>query len=394
MNAAEHDPSQPHLLSVVHAVPTTTAELGGMARMIPALCSALAGAAVSVRFVTLNLDAAFEPNILPRDPRVGVNCVDGWASKPLRMMFSRSLRPTLVRELQETNLLHSHGVWQPVNHDMAVAAKRTGRPHILSPHGMLQGGALRYKQLKKKLAWWIYQAKDLKEVRAFHAASPAEAQALRELGLDQPIAVIPVGVDLPPAQPRPYGTRRALFLSRVNPTKGPLILLRAWHRAKSVSRNWRLTIAGNDENDHLQEVRKLAEQLGLEVDFPGLVADDAKWSLYRSADLFVLPTLTENFGIVIAEALASGVPVVTTKGAPWPEIVQHRCGWWTEVDEDAFATALQAALETPAETLAEMGARGQALVQDRFSWPRVAEKMKGFYQWILHGGPAPEWVQT
>jgi len=113
------------------------------------------------------------------------------------------------------------------------------------------------------------------------------------------------------------------------------------------------------------------------------VDGDAKWNLLNSADVFVLPSHTENFGIVVAEALACEVPVITTKSTPWQELEEHNCGWWIEDTLPALTEAMETTLAMSREELAILGRRGKALVEDRYTWKSVAKKMRGVYSSVL-----------
>jgi len=129
-------------------------------------------------------------------------------------------------------------------------------------------------------------------------------------------------------------------------------------------------------------------------DFTGSVSDQDKWQLYNSADLFVLPSHTENFGIVIAEALATGVPVITTKGTPWAELEAHDCGWWIDIGVDPLVRALTEAMNLPPEERYAMGRRGRQLVELNYSWDTIGKEMLAVYEWVLGGGGAPGCVIT
>jgi glycosyltransferase involved in cell wall biosynthesis len=186
-----------------------------------------------------------------------------------------------------------------------------------------------------------------------------------------------------------------LFLSRVHPIKGLPLLLEAMAVERQRLRDWRLVIAGPDAVGHRHELAQQAERLGVSdmIEFVGLVADEKeKRGLLGSADLFVLPTHTENFGIVIAEALACGVPVVTTQGAPWRELEEHGCGWWVPVSARAIADALVDAATRPAAELRAMGERGRALVRSRYVWSIVAERSLVLYKWLRGDTARPDFV--
>lgn len=243
----------------------------------------------------------------------------------------------------------------------------------------------------------LYQKRDLAGATLLHAASNAEANNIRALGFKQPIAVIPNGVECPAysiPSPRQRSQRHALFLSRIHPNKGLSNLVAAWARVRPSG--WRLTIVGPDENGHRAEVERAVRASGLtkDVTFVGPVTDQDKWSVYKQADLFVLPTFSENFGVVIAEALASGLPVITTKGAPWQQLNTNECGWWIDIGVEPLIKALKEATELPGEQLVAMGQKGRMLIEQQYTWPPIAEKMRSVYEWMLTGGAPPACVLT
>ena len=290
------------------------------------------------------------------------------------------------------DLVHDHGLWLPTNHAAALAARRQRVPYVVSARGMLEPWARRHRRLKKALAWWAYQRRDLASAAVLHATAASEAENLRELGLRAPIAVIPNGVEVPETPADLAGlsgrARRALFLSRVHPKKGLPLLLDAWAEVRPAG--WELVVVGPDEGGHRAELAAQAARLEIaEVRFEEAVPDAAKWDLYRGADLFVLPTHSENFGVVVAEALAAGVPALTTVGAPWRELRDHECGWWTEVGVRPIAEALRDATSRSDAERAAMGARGRALVAERYGWDGIAAQMRDVYEWALGQRPSP-----
>ena len=125
----------------------------------------------------------------------------------------------------------------------------------------------------------------------------------------------------------------------------------------------------------------LAASIQIEAPLDG----EAKYEAYRAAHLFLLPTYSENFGVVVAEALAAGTPVITTHGTPWSEVVERACGWWIPVNVDALTAALTEAFGKSDRELASMGTRGAAWVADTFSWQTIAENTLKAYEWVLGG---------
>jgi glycosyltransferase involved in cell wall biosynthesis len=260
---------------------------------------------------------------------------------------------------------------------------------------MLDPWALAHKWFKKKIAWHVYQKRLLNRAVFLHGASEREGRQFKTLRLKPPTALVPYGVSLPPAraerpvQPRP---RIALFVGRIYPVKGLPMLVAAW--AKVRPPGWKLKIVGPDEAGHRAEVESLVRRAKLEADFEftGPLQGGALHEAYEGADLFILPSYTENFGMAIVEAMSHSLPVVTTTGTPWSMLPERGCGWWVAPTVDHIVQALSAATALDDETLRGMGARGRELVASEFSWQQAANKMKQAYQWVLGGGPKPGFV--
>jgi glycosyltransferase involved in cell wall biosynthesis len=143
-------------------------------------------------------------------------------------------------------------------------------------------------------------------------------------------------------------------------------------------------------------MQALAAELRLErFSFDGALTGRAKLDAYSSASVYALPTHAENFGLTVAEALASGTPTIVTKGAPWSGIVANRCGWWIDHGVDPLYDALAEATTLAPAELAEMGVRGRTWVEREFCWDSIADRMLATYEWILAGMPdatTPSWV--
>ena len=188
--------------------------------------------------------------------------------------------------------------------------------------------------------------------------------------------------------------RTLLFLSRIHPTKAIDRLLAAWAQLQTRHPDWRLVIAGRGEVAHVEEVEALAKTLGVDrVEFPGPLFGDAKAQAYSGADLFVLPTHSENFGMVVAEALAHGCPAVVSRGAPWAGLETEGCGWWVDNSVESLVAALDAAMHSPPEQLAAMGLRGRAWMERDYGWAAIGQKMDAAYRWLVNGGERPAWVR-
>lgn len=298
------------------------------------------------------------------------------------------------------DILHTHGLWQHPSWAALAWKKRHGQPHVVSVRGMLEPWAWQHKAWKKRPVWWLWEQRNLQSASLLHATSEQEAQAVRARGLTVPIAIIPNGVELPVEATgglnvegqKSEEKKTALFLSRIHPKKGLPLLFEAW--AKVLPEHWKLNIVGPDEGGYRVELERLVGELGLKdvVRFPGSLTGEAKEQAFRAADVFILPTHSENFGIAVAEAMAHGLPVITTHGAPWKLLEEERCGWWVPVSVDGIAAALDCATRKTSEELGAMGARGRKIAEERFAWDGIASEMISCYRWILGDGPKPECV--
>lgn len=307
---------------------------------------------------------------------------------------------------RDYEILHQHGIWMANSRVTNRWRDTTGRPTVIAPHGTLEIHALQRSVWKKRLAAWAYETRNLHRATCIHATAPAEAHSIRSFGLYQPIAVIPNGVpdtwldsrgdhlrfkrhfDIRPE------TRLLLFLSRLHPMKGLPLLLEAMERLRSKLVGWQLIIVGADENGYQQQLESLAHRLGVAdfIRFLGPLYDTEKRDAYAAADLFVLPTLSENFALVVAEALGAGVPVLTTRSAPWEELESHKAGWWVDANSYAITEALQDATRRSKDELIAMGERGKKLIIRKYTWKQAAEKTLLVYDWLLGHGGCPDFV--
>lgn len=380
-------------LRVVHTINSLRSDHGGPSRSVTALCAALTHQGTRVQIVT------HEPGIGEGDPvapdaPVTVHLAERQASFRTFLPGTTCFEDALTGAVDHETVIHDHGLWLPSNHAASQVSYRAGTPLIISLRGMASAWALRFNGLKKRAAWHLYQRRDVQRASALHATSEAEVEDIRRAGLRQPVALIPNGVTMPErrASQTKRSERTVLFLSRLHPVKGLDNLVQAWAQVRPAG--WRLVLAGPDAGGHRAEIEQAARDLGLadEVTFTGAVSDEEKWTLYHEADLFVLPSFSENFGIVIAEALAAGRPVITTTATPWQDIEAHQCGWWIETGTEPLARALAEATSLSDEQRCAMGARGRTLIEQSYSWTHIAEEMNAVYAWLLRRGDRPECV--
>jgi len=382
---------------VTHVVAGLHPRFGGPSRTVVHLTEALANQpGLNVALVAQSHIG--DPTVAAATERVVRHMVESRSSWALKLGLPVRDELDKMAQSRAPQLIHGHGIWLPVNHWTAHASRRHGVPLIIQPRGMLEPWALKHKAWKKQLAMVLFQRRDLQTARLFVATAESEYDSLRQAGVRQPVAVIPNGVEfqaIPAEKPQhdEATPKTALFLSRVHPKKGLLKLIDAWARVAPMG--WRLKLAGPNEGGHLAEVMGLARQLGIEesVEYVGEVDGAEKAKLYVEADLFVLPTFSENFGVVVAEALAHGLPVITTRGAPWSDLQTYGCGWWVDIGVEPLVRALREAFELGDDERRGMGARGREYVQ-RYNWDEIALQTIEVYRWVLGNGPKPPCVRT
>ena len=374
-------------MRLVHVVPHISEEASGPSYSVPRLCVSLAALGHEVELSCL---AAQGPI-----PGVRLDVHGQW---PVLSRFAVSPSHTLalLRKAEQVDVVHNHSLWSMVNVAAGWVVPGRKAKLVTSPRGTLSAWALGRSRLAKKLLWPL-QRRALEQADLLHATSEVEYREIREQGFKAPVAIIPNGIDLPELiVDRPRAEQRTLlFLGRIHPIKGVDRLLNAWRQLQHLHPGWRLRVVGRGEAGHEREIKELAHSLQLErVDFSGPLYGAEKSKAYFEADVFVLPTHSENFGMVVAEALAHGCPVVVSKEAPWAGVKEERCGWWVEHDVNTLTGGLDAALSESSEALREKGAKGRTWMERDFSWLSVAERMAASYRLIHHGGEPPLCVRT
>lgn len=245
----------------------------------------------------------------------------------------------------------------------------------------------RHYWTRKVPALLLYQKAAIKNADWLHATADSEKENLLKLGYNSKIEVIANGIEVESIEMKKCWERKKeiLFLSRVHVKKGIEFLLEAVAALKDSMKGYNVRIAGEGDAEYIQTLKDKAVSLGIDdmVDFCGGVYGDRKWELFRNADLFVLPTYSENFGIVVAEALACGTPVITTKGTPWEELETYNCGWWTEIGAQATTEALNKFLKLSVSELEMMGKNGRRLVEEKYSSAKMADDMVKLYKKLI-----------
>lgn len=318
---------------------------------------------------------------------------DEWSGPPVTRLSSIGpmifgARAALLR--LDTEIVHTHGLWSPLSAAALAWRRRSGRPTVVSPHGMLDAWALRKSAAKKRLALALYERSHLASAAFVHALNDAEAEAVRALGIRTPIAIMPNGVDSDP--PRPVAPAfmdrpTLLFLGRLTPKKGVSELIAAFGLAAPRLPGWRLALAG--WQDEAADYRAEAAASGADIVFPGPLFGDDKAAAYANASAFVLPSHSEGLPITVLEAWAAKCPVLMTRACNLPE---------------GFINGAAAQIDTEPATMAEVlvrrlsdegwrratGVAGERLVRRAFGWDGIADTFVSLYEYALHGGVRPK----
>jgi glycosyltransferase involved in cell wall biosynthesis len=374
-------------------------DYGGPAYSVPRLCEALAAAGAEAMLLSVARQERDERDAYDRGYRDRRFAWD-YAHLPILgdLRSSRGLSNALREGALSADVIHNHGLWLMPNVRAGEVAAAVRTPLVISPRGMLASAALAFSPWKKRAFWALLQGPPVRGAACIHATSEQEYEEIRDFGLVNPVAIIPNGIDLPePPVPATAGAdieRVVLSLGRIHPKKGLDRLLYAWSKVEPLHPGWRLRIVGTPEIGYDNELRALAAALGLtRVSLEGPIYGEAKTAAYRAADIFVLPSLNENFGLTVAEALAAKTPVISTKGAPWSALEREGCGWWIDHGVEPLAAALGYAMALPREALKAMGDKGPEWMVRDFSWDRIARDMLGVYLWLARGAEPPSSIR-
>lgn len=373
-------------MKICHIVPSLEERHGGPSKSVRALANAIAQTGDEVALLaTDETGDTFAPVAADHAAiRIFPRITPRW------LVRSPALRQHLLNT--PVDCVHHHSLWLLSLRYAAAAARRHDAPLVISPRGMMSGWAYHHRRWRKKLAELLVHPGAFAQTAGWHATSPEEAADIRALGFTQPVCVSPNGVTTPSEAelsaaraswwqlcPATRSRPVALFYSRLHRKKRVRELIELWLTAPRG--DWLLLIAGLPED-------YTADALRAEITARGaaekvFVFDSAGHPPpYAVASLFVLPSHSENFGLVIAEALAAGVPALVTDTTPWTALGPQGCGWC--VPWEKFGEALATALATRPGALSAMGRTGAQWVGRDFSWGKAANLLHEFYRHLVH----------
>lgn len=390
---------------------------GGISSAVRPLCKILDGQDCALHILAPQ-DAFTTEDRQLWDPLV----VDTYATfGPLKSSFGLSRMLSRI----PTDIVHCHGLWHDSQRVALRWQQKTKGCVMISPHGMLDPWALHHSAWKKKLVGAMFCNESLQKAQCLHALCPSEAESIRAVGLENPIAVIPNGVILPIIDSEyrriklaADGRRRVLFLGRIHPKKGLSELLLAWQlllqRRTPEADSWQLIIAGWDDGGHLRGLQKQAIDLGLKwtatsgqdllnndgkIDgaclvFCGPVFGAEKDALLRMVDAFILPSFSEGLPMSVLEAWSYQLPILMTDFCNIPEGFAGGAAIRIIPDAESIAKGLKHLVELSALNLHSVGLNGRKLVEQKFQWQNIAQNMQNVYGWLINGGAKPSCVMV
>lgn len=377
-------------MKILLFVSSLSLKYGGPSRSVPGMAKGLSEAGVDVTLMTLYSDD------------MNIHSLDGTNVKlvSLKKKFDRvEFKRTIIRD--KIDLVQIQSLWNPEYHLMAKICRKMNIPYIITPRGMLEPWSMKQKKWKKNLAMLLYQRFDLNHAACIYTTSDMEAQHIRDLNIKAPCSVIPNGIEINRYPCRDFikkVKKQVLFLSRIHVKKGIEILINAWERIVNDYSDWSLLIVGNGEQSYIDSLKMMINEKNLSnyISIIPPVFGVDKIELYQSSALFVLPSYSENFGMVIAEALSSGVPVITTNNTPWEmlngDAYNNRLGWCIDLSVENLERSLREALSMDFSNLYNMGQQGSAFVKKSLDYKVVADKAKQLYAWLLYGEVKPNYV--
>ena len=293
------------------------------------------------------------------------------------------------------DVMHIHGLWTPWLSRVQHWAQAQGIKVVLSPHGMLAPWAMAHKRWKKMLPWMLYQKRNIRKADVIHVTSAQEERWVRDLGFTNKIIEVPLGTDLPSkTATHDFPVKYVVFVGRIYPVKGLDLLIKAWAQLKTrpEAQGWHAVLVGPNQAGHMEELEALAASLGVttrrgdvagiedaDVTFTGPLYGEAKNEVVRKARLAILPSYTENFGGVVIDALALGVPVLASSKTPWDRLAEAGCGASFEVNADVLVEHCIEWMRRTDTMRSDCGTLGKTLVASRYTWVAVGDKLTAVY---------------
>ncbi|WP_161595219.1 glycosyltransferase [Mariprofundus erugo] len=370
---------------------------GGPPRSIHGLCLALANSGMIVCALT----SAANGNIELPDQIVAANAFNGVKviylprAYPKGYFYCPDMKVYLESIINNFDLVHIHGCWNYMSWMAGHICRKNNVPYIVSPRGMLESEAMKVSAFKKKIAYAILEKRQLNGAAWIHATSLKEESSVKALNITPPVSVIPNGVDLPKGESGCDKQLRArfnisdrgfvlLFVGRLHPIKGLNVLCGGLRLAKKSMSHIRLVLVGDGDEEYVNQLKSQFSDLvsSGHLIFAGHLDGEEKADAFMSANAFSLMSQSENFGLAIAEAMSYGLPVILSKGCPWPQVEDWNAGYWIEPDERVVAESI-CRLGQDMELSKTMGLNAKNHISEYLDWGSVANDVKAVYNKVL-----------
>ena len=364
-------------MKIIHYIPSIDRTAGGTSTYMQVLAKGL-GELAEVHIITHASE----------NPLAMENCMVHYV--PEYNPFKGDWRKSVAEMMEEVrpDIVHVNCCWMPACAAVQRIAQKHGYKVVMTPHGMLEPWIIkRHYWTRKVPALLLYQKAAVRKADCIQSTAESERDNLLKLGYNTNIKVVRLGIDADGIEMKRSRkkTRQILFLSRVHVKKGINFLVEAAAALRSELQGYKILVAGEGDVDYVAEMKRMIADNGLQdiVQLVGGVYGDEKWRLFQSSDFFVLPTHSENFGLAIAESLASGTPVITTVGTPWNDLNSSNSGAWIEIGTQPLVETLRRFLSLSDEELETMGKNGRKLIETKYSAKVMAEEMMEVYQSIV-----------
>jgi glycosyltransferase involved in cell wall biosynthesis len=386
-------------MKILQIVPSISLIYGGPSQMVLGLSRALATAGAEVTILTTdsNGDTGEKPLDVPLGIPIkqkGYEIIYFRCSPFRRYKFSLELLQWLKLHAKEYDLAHIHALFSPISTAAATVARKNNLPYILRPLGTLDPADLNKKKLLKKIYANLWEKPNLAGAARVHFTTEQECRVSARFGVQTKDIIVPLGVELPTAKPELGITRKELgiapeiplilFMSRIDRKKGLDILIPALENLLKVGKQFHFVLAGGNpqEPEYIKDIQDKinTSTLGKVTTIAGFVRGEKKLGLLQDADIFVLPSYYENFGIAVAEAMTVGIPVVISNGVHiWDAVEAAEAGWVSECNLEDFTTKLSLALDDRHEAQ-RRGLNGQKYALEHYIWAAIAKQILTIYQ--------------
>lgn len=361
-------------MKIVHYIPSIDRTAGGTSTYMQVLAKGL-GEIAEVHIITHASE----------NPLVMENCTVHYVHNYQPLSYSWNTSIAFLLDEIGPDIVHVNCCWLPACAAVQHIAQKRGYKVVLTPHGMLEPWIIkRHYWTRKVPALWLYQKAAVQRADCVQATAESERDNLLKLGYNTNIKVVRLGIDAESIEMKRSWkkSRQILFLSRVHVKKGINFLVEAADVLRNELQGYKILVAGEGDTVYVEAMKRMICDRGLQdiVQLIGGVYGDEKWRLFQTSDFFVLPTHSENFGLAIAESLASGTPVITTVGTPWSDLNSSEAGAWIEIGTEPLVETLRRFLGLSEDELETMGRNGRKLIETKYSAHVMAEQMMEVYK--------------